>query len=362
MKRIKELDSLRGIAAVAVLLYHFTTRYPELFPAADSPGFSLPFGRLGVHLFFILSGFVIPLTLERHTSFLTFALARFLRLYPVFWICLTVTFVAVSLAGLDGRTHGLGVYLINLTMVPALLKVPLIDGVYWSLQIELLFYFWAGLTCTVFPPRARVPLFLGWLVLAAGSAVFNHTVRAIAPLRMMNTALILEFAPLFILGILFYRLHSGQGTWRQSVTGMIAALAILGCGEGWEHAVFVGTSCVIFPLLMLKARRLLVHPILQFLGTVSYPLYVLHQNIGYVVLQWCGRNGIPVGAALLVAIAASLILAATVTYSVERPMMRFAKSAIPRLGTLRFSFDRETWWMPRWFRPRPSEAKLSQSP
>ena len=61
--RLAQLDALRGIAALAVVLFHYTTRYDQLFGHAQSPALSFPYGYLGVNLFFMISGFVILMTL-----------------------------------------------------------------------------------------------------------------------------------------------------------------------------------------------------------------------------------------------------------------------------------------------------------
>ena len=80
MTRINELDALRGIAAFMVLLFHYTSRYGSLY--SQEQLFSVPWGQYGVQLFFITSGFVIYLTLEKTRKPMDFIVSRFSRLYP----------------------------------------------------------------------------------------------------------------------------------------------------------------------------------------------------------------------------------------------------------------------------------------
>jgi len=82
--RIQELDSLRGIAAVAVVLYHFTYRFGELYEFQTPPPFQVTLGQYGVQLFFIISGFVIFMTLNRTRRPLDFVVSRFSRLHPTY--------------------------------------------------------------------------------------------------------------------------------------------------------------------------------------------------------------------------------------------------------------------------------------
>ena len=101
--------------------------------------------------FFMISGFVIFFTIERSKTWVDFAVSRTTRLYPVYWITLTIVFVV---EGLWSKTHGfwLGGYVANMTMLQEYLGYENHDVVYWSLTIEVAFYvimaiiFRAGLT------------------------------------------------------------------------------------------------------------------------------------------------------------------------------------------------------------------------
>jgi len=138
--RINELDVLRGIAAMAVVLFHYTTQYDQLFGHSPSFPIRFPIGSYGVHLFFIISGFVIFMSLERTKKPLDFVIARFSRLYPAYWIAIAITFSILLFFPLQGRTVSFSHALINLTMLQNFINVPSVDGVYWTLCIELKFY------------------------------------------------------------------------------------------------------------------------------------------------------------------------------------------------------------------------------
>ena len=82
--RVLELDALRGLAALAVVFYHYTTRFDQLFGHTFPLPWSVSWGHYGVDLFFMLSGFVILMTLERTSDSWKFAWGRFSRLYPAY--------------------------------------------------------------------------------------------------------------------------------------------------------------------------------------------------------------------------------------------------------------------------------------
>src|SRR2546430_2652712 len=91
--RFAELDLLRGVAALWVVLFHYTTQYSRLYvpDRRDLLGFEFPDGTLGVYLFFMISGFVIFMTLHRSERPLDFVVSRFARLYPAYWAGIVLT-------------------------------------------------------------------------------------------------------------------------------------------------------------------------------------------------------------------------------------------------------------------------------
>ena len=88
-------------------------QYPELAPYAI-------YGGLAVPLFFIISGFVIAISMEGKSA-RQFAFGRFIRLYPTFWICLLLTALTLYSWGAADQHYSLGTFLANLTMIPHLL-------------------------------------------------------------------------------------------------------------------------------------------------------------------------------------------------------------------------------------------------
>ena len=138
--RLVEVDALRGVAALAVVLFHYTTRFTDLYQPGAQPAVSFPSGHYGVNLFFIISGFVIFMTLEKTARPLDFVVSRFSRLFPAYWAAIFLTFSICHLLGLPGKLVSTGTALANLAMLHGLFGVGHVDGVYWTLEVELLFY------------------------------------------------------------------------------------------------------------------------------------------------------------------------------------------------------------------------------
>lgn len=142
VKRLNELDGLRGIAALIVVFYHYITRYDQLYGHSFNVPVLFELGRFGVHLFFIISGFVIYWSISKIENPLDFIWSRFSRLYPPFWVALILTFLIVSILSLPNREVGSSTFILNFLMFHEYLGIKHVDGVYWTLTIELSFYFW----------------------------------------------------------------------------------------------------------------------------------------------------------------------------------------------------------------------------
>src|ERR1700753_3408807 len=140
LSRIAVLDALRGLAALSVLFYHYLTRFGEMYHREHAVPVGFNMGSDGVWLFFMLSGYGIFMTLDRSRSVWEFAVGRFSRLFPTFWVAVTVTFAVVKFLGLPDQAVNPHDGVLNLTMLPRLFRVEFVDGVYWSLEPELFFY------------------------------------------------------------------------------------------------------------------------------------------------------------------------------------------------------------------------------
>ena len=240
--RILELDALRGLAAVAVVLFHYTTRYDELFGHSQSLELAVAWGHYGVDLFFMLSGFVILLSLERTANAGRFAWGRFSRLYPTYWAAAIVTFAVVSMVGLAGQEVSLADALLNLTMVQSLLGAEHIDGAYWSLQAELIFY--ANMLLLYQCGAFRRPALAvgGWLWFTAIVVPLQSLVATSWPvfggmLSKLATIASLKFVPLFAIGIVFYLAKKSGGLSVGHRLLLLASLSLVAATHGTQTLV-----------------------------------------------------------------------------------------------------------------------------
>ena len=142
-RRLAWLDLLRGIAAMTVALHHAT----YYFTPAWRAGLRLWFdpGLYGVLVFFLVSGYIVPASLERRGQVRGFWIGRLLRIHPLLIVACAITVLPFVLGVRDLRA-GLEAYrpatvvLAHLTMLQDVLAVPNAINVLWTLSYEMAFY------------------------------------------------------------------------------------------------------------------------------------------------------------------------------------------------------------------------------
>jgi peptidoglycan/LPS O-acetylase OafA/YrhL len=317
--RLAELDALRGLAALAVVLFHYTVQAPKVVPAIETVVVGVPWGFYGVHLFFAISGFVIFMTLERTKSSADFAFSRFSRLFPAYWAAIALTTFAEWLLGQGVLMKSAEVIAINLTMLQGFIYVAPVDGAYWSLTVELAFYLcmWALWRARLLH-RIEAILCL-WITLRLLWLAFPQLPS------LGSKLLLVDHIAFFAIGIAAYRVRAGVRRWRDQVPVLLAGLIATAMLDGSEVALVYAACIAIFAALIAGGTRFLASPVLVWLGALSYPLYLIHQNVGYSVIAALEAISLPPWAATLMAIAVALGLAQLVHDFVEKPAMRILR-------------------------------------
>lgn len=342
-RRFASIDGLRTVAILAVVAFHYCYRWgppvnPEtLYPygsALAGPG--LRFGAYGVHLFFVISGFVIAMTLERCNTPREFIVRRYARLAPAMFLFSVITFAAMHVIPRAPFPERWVWFVSSMTFIdPVLLNrvapsvgFQSIDGVYWSLYVEVQFY---ALACLVyFTTRKRFRLMMGLLSAFACGFLL---VRIPLASPISNNLLIPFFLPWFLMGIGFHTLAL-RSEWTVGV-----CLICLGTLElfaqdvaGARDAVPAGVVMLI-PILF--AAAVWFRPFVAFLswkpivmiGAASYGLYLIHENVGVSILHSLPpMNGLG-GAIAAVAVAAACCAVAVASFRwIEAPVSRRIRS------------------------------------
>jgi len=343
--RLLELDVLRGLAASAVVLFHYTVRYTQLFGYPVPPGIVLTRGYLGVEFFFCISGFVIFMTLDRTRRPMDFVVSRVSRLWPAYIAAMLLTYTVVHVFGLPGRQTTWVQALVNLTMFQELLHVPHVDSAYWSLQVELIFYCWMFLAfVTRMLAHIRMLLCVALvppLVYFVARHFFGHELSFLA-----GTLLLVRYIPYFAIGIAAYNLRVRRPHPERDLLLMLAAVTVTTICLPWADSVLALCAALVFCAVARGQLHWLARGPLIFLGTISYTLYLAHQNIGYVVIRAALRFGIGPNTAMLLAVGCSIGLAAALTWTVEKPARSWLREMYARYRRAREVTDRSAASVP----------------
>jgi peptidoglycan/LPS O-acetylase OafA/YrhL len=339
--RITELDLVRFLAAMAVVLFHYTARSGpawggedplDLFPALSEVS---RYGFLGVQLFFIISGFVILMTaMGRDTP--SFVTARITRLFPAYIFCVIVTSVVVTLFPRVGQDVTLLQVLTNFTMLQDGLGVAPVDGVYWTLWAELRFYFLIAILSLF---RVTYRSAVGFMALWLASAVALRT----EPNLFLSNILIPAWAPYFIIGMALYLIHRyGSNVMLWALVFASWALAVSRAGElrffgGLPEGVvqdqtviwIISGFVVLMSILALGGFRWMRWRFLTTLGLLTYPLYLIHQWVGWVIIDAI-RDTLGPTVTLLVVLGIMLVVSWLIARFVEEPAQKWLKAHFGR--------------------------------
>ncbi|WP_346846105.1 acyltransferase, partial [uncultured Rothia sp.] len=334
-QRFLELDALRGVAALAVLLLHYTSTVKTILPRFTFAGYEFMWGGLGVQLFFMISGFVILMSARNTKDAKSFGIHRALRLYPTYWVCLGITIVTVFGFGFVRLYRPLWEIVVNFSMLQSFVAVRDFDGVYWSLSREIVFYILIFLVMLVSRGRLSMKLVkkvaLWWsilgLLLIGYSLVFPSKIAS-----LIVAASVAQYAPLFTLGMYFYLRRQNNQISRPALF-LVALIAVID-----ETLLVSSSSALILAGIILffawmsnrSEVKFLQIPPLVWLGSISYPLYLLHQNIGYVVIGLTA-NSLGTFWSRILAFLLVVLLAYLVHRFIEIRLTRWIKRRLLRL-------------------------------
>lgn len=311
--RLTELDALRGIGALCVLVFHYSTRFHELFPQAAHVPFSFPGGNYRVLLFFTISGFAIFFTLDRIGSVADFIVNRFARLYPAYLTAMLLTLSIEYLAHATQLLVGPGAILANFTMLQGFAFIPEVDGAYWTLTVEIAFYACMVAIWKCGGVRRLEPVLAGWLMLRWLFWAWPDMPERIIML------LVLRYTPFFVIGMLAYRLWRGQRSMAQQAPYAVLALLSVATMETWDVTVVaIVLVCAFLALIQGHLRFLAIGPLI-WLGGISYSFYLIHQHVGFVIMLELARAGFSPWIGFATAFLVALVLGTAINRLVERP-------------------------------------------
>ncbi|MEU7858091.1 acyltransferase [Nonomuraea sp. NPDC049141] len=369
--RLAWLDALRGIGALAVVAEHLL---PWFLPALRPYWFSL--GVYGILVFFLVSGYIIPMSLERHGDVRAFWVSRVFRLYPLYLAVAALVLAAAWWVPVREEVPRDGTAVVgHATMLLDVVGVGGVADTMWTLSYEMVFYLIvtalfvtrqherSGLFAVLFAAGSVIVGLLlagavldgGWLAYASGAVFFaglacvisgRFRTQAACVLGLMAVALLVlggrvPWMGVAVLSVMFagtaiQRWERGTGgLWPVAATAALVALApVWAIESGWwwvEPDVWI-TTIVLAGVtfaggMALRGRR--VPRVLTWLGLISYSLYLVHHPLLKFFVEVSGdlrRSPLPLQLGLAVLAMALVLLASALAYRfIEKPMQAFGR-------------------------------------
>ena len=301
-KKNLSVEGLRGIAilfiAVYHLLYKFTTDYAQnwsglkivkKFPLVSH------WGAIGVGIFFIISAYF--LYSEKETadfSYFDFLKKKLLRLYPLYAVCITITYVVSLFLRYPDYTKTFRDYLLNLFLINGYIGTPYIDGAHWYLTALISFILVTGLLkkCR----KDKNPVFYAVWIATAGIAKGVAVLLVKLKLNFLHCDLVFSgiykilgggFIGICCIGIILHMFMAGhlENTYKKITALVVVAMSIgytIGATNLWR--VWSTVIAVVIVVLCLKNKlNFMGNRVFVAMGAISYPFYLCHQEIGYFI-------------------------------------------------------------------------------
>jgi peptidoglycan/LPS O-acetylase OafA/YrhL len=340
-ERLVNLDILRLASAVMVLLFHYGFRmqisgesgglaFPELAPFAM-------WCDAGLLIFFGISGYVITMSAQDRSAY-DFAVGRVARLWPSFVVCATITAAVLTIWPVPTiAPPTVQQWLAHVIIISRALGQPFLDGAYWTIAYEIIFYVWVFLLIAtgMFERQWRLIVAV-WLALSAANEALLHS-------GAVQKLLITQYSGYFAFGLVLFRLRQSFSVsgccmlvaatcWATAAPFLTEAefLATYGFHRNMAGLLLMGPLAVICvavaalgPSLPIRSRVAIT------LGGLTYPLYLLHQNIGYTAFAHFGtpeNRWLVMGLVLTILLAASALIARVVEPAARRAIIRLGGS------------------------------------
>lgn len=304
--RIISFDVIRGLSAISVMLYHYTCRYneiPELQSSSTDFEFSITWGFAAVSSFFILSGFFSARQLYDNQAYKWgYIINRLKRLYPAFFISVFITFITTRLF-LPELSCSYKDFILNLSMIPGPLGAKPVDGAYWTLFVEWIFYFFVA--ALLIKPNKKITnmSLILWMIIS----ICSYLIAGSSPsgvFRVINYCLVTSYSSCFVTGIALYLFAKKKHDYYTYIYISLAFINVF-LWQNTPNIIFYFLTCVlVFVFTHVDIEDKLANNrlarICAWYGKISYPFYLLHQVVGYVIIFYLVEAGFNKAVILLV--------------------------------------------------------------
>jgi peptidoglycan/LPS O-acetylase OafA/YrhL len=332
MKKLISIEWLRGAASFGVCEMHLFCAL-DLFSKNDTffQKYIFPIsivGRVGVPVFFVISGFIIPYSMWHNnykiTDWFNFVLRRLIRLDPPYFVSIALVLITLfgvaHLAGISDFGVDWQAVLLHFGYVNIFFNKPWLPGVYWSLAVEFQYYLLIGLLLPLIAhsnPKIRIAALI--IITSLGFYISRYITD--------NQSFIFLYTSFFIVGILTFQRFANLITLPTFIALLLPTLVLIYVQHSTAYCVFAAFTSLIISL-NLDIKLKFVH----FLGKISYSLYLIHWIVGVEFIRkvflifWQQPTQAEKFVVAIVGIIASVIAATLFYYLIELPSIKWGNT------------------------------------
>lgn len=363
--RLLEIDAIRGLAALSIVLFHYASSYKwtdyHLYHYFD-------YLEECVQIFFIISGFVILISIKNISRSLDFVASRFARIYPIYLLSVITTILITNIARFaKPRTENTYDIILNFFMLQDFLGGRSVNIVYWTLTLEISFY---AIMLIVYRFRLvkYIDIICGlWLFiilldiarayLSSDSTTLLHLSTTkfslLYPTQLgfltfpnqpsnilvflkdfikTNFVLLQGRAVFFIAGIMLYQGKMlGFSLYRLALIILCILAKALDYASGTPRYSFIFFAAFVIIMYLVvtdRLKSLSIRPLI-FLGTISYALYLTHLQVNWLIESLFVN--IPPEISIIIKTLVAIIVASCLTFTIELPAMKLIKSQYKKI-------------------------------
>lgn len=265
--RNQQVDGLRGITVLMIVFYHLICRYSELY-LDKSIYFLNQWGKFGVSIFLLISSYYSVSSRGNKYSILK----KILRLWPTYFASITLTMVILRFLQLPGRTCGVSDYLLNCLFLNGFIGIPYVDGAHWYITTLISIIIINGFFNAFNISDKEFP-YLIWMILAF---LMTKIVKCLVIAQVLGGS----YVGIACMGASIRNFDKNTKSWK----AMLFLALIYSCIMlGIKYVIILIFVTPIIIAAIKEKMEFLESKTLNMIGAISYPLYLIHQNVGMAI-------------------------------------------------------------------------------
>ncbi|WP_158556870.1 acyltransferase family protein, partial [Coprococcus sp. AF21-14LB] len=286
--RNKQIDGLRGVTIILIVVFHLFCRYREIYC-----GYTIWYlkwmGEFGNSIFLLISSYFLIGVLGKRINIIKFWAKKIFRLWPCYVIAITLTMGFTHIFELPQRTCSWKEYLLNICFINGFIGCNYVDGAHWYITTLIGAIIVVGLI-KYFQIDKYIWTYLAWILLEG----ITGLIRFVPLNQLLGSSYVAIICIGISIGIMQQKQYKISSLFKFTKIEeyiyvnqwLLLCAACLVYHLLRRGVLAFGCLCLAIPFFLIalyKKGKIFEYKIIQFMGMLSYPLYLIHQNLAYLI-------------------------------------------------------------------------------